>query len=118
MNPKAVNTVAIQEDPLYYSIRCGNENDRFAQILSSVMSHSVLLLGVAPDLHRRCAGTELPYSVIAVIPLAASVDPDQTVATLDGNDLLLRLAKSPVALNPTALLPIRNRALFDGTVSW
>ena len=38
MNPIAVNTVAIREDPSQYLIRYGIEKDRFAQVLSSGVS--------------------------------------------------------------------------------
>ena len=93
MNPIAVNTVAIREDPSQYLIRYGIEKDRFAQVLSSVTSRSVLLFGVARDETRKRAGTEPPCCLIAVIPLTASVDPDQTAATFEGNDLVLRLVK-------------------------
>jgi hypothetical protein len=93
MNPIVVNTIAIREDLSQYLIRYGIEKDRFAQVLSSVTSRSVLLLGVAGDEPRTPAGTEPPYCLIAVIPLTASVDPDQTAATIEGNDLVLRLVK-------------------------
>jgi len=93
MNPIAGNTVAIREDPSQYLIRYGIEKDRFAQVLSSVTSRSVLLFGVARDETRKRAGTEPPCCLIAVIPLTASVDPDQTAATFEGNDLVLRLVK-------------------------
>jgi len=96
MNPVVVNTVAISEDPSQYLIRYAIERDRFAHVLSSVTSRSVLLLGVARDETRKPVGTEPPYCRIAVIPLTASVDPDQTAATFEGNDLVLRLVKSPV----------------------
>ena len=90
MNPIVVNAVAMREDASQYLIRYGIENDRFAQVLSSVTPRSVLLLGVARDETRKPAGAEPPYSLIAVIPLTASVDPDQTAATFEGNDLVLR----------------------------
>ena len=67
-------------------IRYGIEKDRFAQVLSSVTSRSVLLLG-------KTAGIEPSYCLIAVIPLTGSVDPDQTAATFEGGDLVLRLVK-------------------------
>ena len=93
MNPIAVNTIAIREDPSRYLIRYGIEKDRFAQVLSSVTSRSVLLFGVARDETRKRAGTEPPCCLIAVVPLTASVDPDQTAATFEGSDLVLRLVK-------------------------
>jgi hypothetical protein len=94
MNPIVVNTVPIREHRSQYLIRYGIEKDRFAQVLSSVTSRSVLLLGVARDEKtRKAAGTEPPYCLIAVIPLTASVDPDQTAATFEGSDLVLRLVK-------------------------
>jgi hypothetical protein len=93
MNPTVASTAAITEDRSEYLIRYGIEKDRFAQVLSSVASRSVLLLGVALDETREPSGTESPYCLIAVIPLTASVDPDQTTATFEGNDLVVRLVK-------------------------
>jgi hypothetical protein len=93
MIPVVVNTVAISEDPSQYLIRYGIEKDRFANVLSSVTSRSVLLLGVGRDETREPAETEPPYGLIAVIPLTASVDPHQTAATFEGNNLVLRLVK-------------------------
>jgi hypothetical protein len=58
MKPMVVNTVAIGEDRSQYLIRYGIEMDRFAKVLSSVTSRSVLLLGVAGDQTRKPAGTE------------------------------------------------------------
>jgi len=86
MNQIVVNTVAIREDRSHYLVRYEIEKDRFSQVLSSVTSRSVLLLGIA-------AGTQASYCLIAVIPLTASVDPDQTAATFEGDDLVLRLVK-------------------------
>ena len=82
MNPIIVNTVAMSQDQSQYLIRYGIEKDRFAQVLSSVTSRSVLLPSVAGDETRKPAGTEPPYCLIAVIPLSASVDPDQTAREL------------------------------------
>jgi hypothetical protein len=95
MSPTVVNTVAVREDRSQYVIRCDVEKDRFAQVLSSVTSRSVLLVGVVPDDTQKPAGTGPPYCLIAVVPLAAPVDPDQTTTTFDGDDLVLRLVKSP-----------------------
>jgi hypothetical protein len=106
MNPIAVNTVAIREDPSQYLIRYGIEKDRFAQVLSSVTSRSVLLFGVARDETRKRAGTEPPCCLIAVIPLTASVDPDQTAATFEDNDLVLRLVKSGDRQSEEPRMPI------------
>ena len=106
MNPIVVNTVAIREDRSQYLIRYGIEKDRFAQVLSSVTSRSVLLLGVAGDDTRKPAGTEPPYCLIAVIPLIASVDPDQTAATFEGSDLVLRLVKCGDRQSEEARMPI------------
>src|SRR5438045_8495486 len=93
MNPMIVNTVAMKEDQSQYLIRYGIEEDRFAQVLSSVTSRRVLLVGVAGDETRKPGGTGSRYSLIAVIPLSVSIDPDQTAATFEGNDLVLRLIK-------------------------
>ncbi len=79
-----VDAVAIREDRSHYLLRYGIEKDRFSQVLSSITSHSVL--GIA-------AGTEARYCLIAVIPLATAVDPEQTAATFEGDDLVLRLVK-------------------------
>ena len=86
MNQIVVNTVAVREDRSHYLVRYGIEKDRFSQVLSSITSRSVLLVGVA-------AGSEARYCLIAEIPLTASVDPDQTSATFEGGDLVLRLVK-------------------------
>jgi hypothetical protein len=93
MNGIVVNPVGIQEYPSDYLIRYEIEHDRFAQVFSSVTSHSVLLVGVAHEQTPKPAGTEPLYSLIAVISLTASVDPDQTAATFEGNELVLRLIK-------------------------
>jgi len=93
MNPTVVNTVTISEDPSQYLIRYRIERDRFAHVFSSVISRSVLLLGVARDGTGPPVGTEPRYYLIAVIPLTASVDPLQTAATFEGNDLVLALVK-------------------------
>jgi hypothetical protein len=81
MNSLGASAVAILEDPSQYVIRYGIESDPFARVLSSVTSGCVLLLGV-PE-----------YSLIAMIPLSAPVDPDRTTATFEGNELVLRLVK-------------------------
>jgi hypothetical protein len=101
-----MNTVAISEDPSRYLIRYGIEKDHFAQVLSSVTSRSVLLLGVAGDETRKPAGTEPPHCLIAVIPLTAPVDPDQTTVTFEGNDLVLRLVKCGDRHSGQARMPI------------
>jgi hypothetical protein len=88
-----VDTVAILEDQSHYLVRYGIAKDRFSQVLSSVTSRSVLLLGIAVDETRKPAGTEAPYCLIAVIPLTAPVDPHQTAAAFEGDDLVLRLVK-------------------------
>lgn len=93
INPTAASAVVMREDALQYVIRYAIENDRYAEVFSSVSACSVLLLGVAGDDSRKPEGTGSPYSLIAVIPLAAAIDPDQTAATFEGNDLVLRLAK-------------------------
>jgi hypothetical protein len=95
----------VKEDPSQYLIRYGIEKDRFAHILSSVTSRSVLLLGVARDETRKPAGTEAAYCLIAVIPLTASVDPDQTAATFEGSDLVLRLVKCRDRKSEEARMP-------------
>jgi len=109
MKPIVVNTVAIREDRSQYLIRYGIEKDRFAKVLSSVTSRSVLLLGVAGDETRKPAGTEPLYFPIALIPLSASVDPDQTAATFEGNDLVLRLVKFGDCQSDEARMPITGR---------
>ena len=96
MNPTVVNAVLIREDASQYVIRYGIENEIYTEVFSSVSSCSVLLLGVAWDGPRNLGGTAPPYSVIAVIPLTTSVNPDQTTATFEGNDLVLRLVKCGV----------------------
>src|SRR5437016_4345072 len=109
MNPIVANTVAITQDGSQYLIRYGIEKDRFAQVLSSVASRSVLLLGVARYETREPWGTEPPYCLIAVIPLTASVDPDQTTATFEGNDLVVRLVKCGHSQSEEAPMPITER---------
>jgi pimeloyl-ACP methyl ester carboxylesterase len=59
---------------------------------SSVAEWSVLLIGI-PIASSRRAFTQFAVCVIAVINLGAPVDPYKTVATLEGQDLLLTLAK-------------------------
>jgi hypothetical protein len=108
MNSIVINTVAIREDSSHYLIRYQIENDRFAEVLSSVSSCSVLLLGLKDA--RNSAASEPQYSLIAAIPLGASVDPGQTVATFDGKDLELRLVKSPERQVEGALIPVTERA--------
>lgn len=93
MNPTVMSAVDIREDASEYVIRYGIENDRYAEVFSSVSSCSVLLLGVTWDGPGKGMEGEPPFSVIAVIPLTASVNPDQTAATFEGNDLVLRLVK-------------------------
>ena len=92
MNPAVAKAVTTREDASQYVIRYGIESDRYAQVFSSVSSCSVLLLGVAWEEPGK-PGSEPTYSLIAMIPLAAPVDPDHTTATFEGNDLVLRLAK-------------------------
>jgi hypothetical protein len=106
MNPIVMNTVAVSEDPSRYLIRYGIEKDRFAQVLSSVTSRSVLLLGIAGAGTRKPAGTEFPRCLIAVIPLTAPVDPDQTTVTFEGSDLVLRLVKCGGRHSGEARMPI------------
>src|SRR5260370_42319436 len=91
MNPIAVNTVVIREDPSQYLIRYGIEKYRFAQVLSSVTSRSVLLFGVPRDETRKRAGTAPPCCIIAVIPLTASVGPAHAAADFEDTYRLLRL---------------------------
>jgi hypothetical protein len=95
MNPAVANAVTTREDASQYVIRYGIENDRYAQVFSSVSSCSVLLLGVAWDEPGKPV-TEPTYCLIAVIPLTAPVDPEHTAATFEGNDLVLRLVKRGV----------------------
>jgi hypothetical protein len=95
MNPAVVNEVTTREDASQFVIRYGIENDRYAQVFSSVSSCSVLLIGVASDELGK-PSPEPSYSLIAAIQLKAPVDPDQTSATFEGNDFVLRLAKCGV----------------------
>jgi hypothetical protein len=97
MNSLGANAVVIREDQSQYVIRYGIESGRFAQVLSSVTSVCVLLLGV-PE-----------YSLIAMIPLSAPVDPDQTTAAFEGNDLVLRLIKSAERQFEEARMPATGR---------
>ena len=90
---RPTSTVAISEDRSQFLIRYGIEKYRFAQVLSSVTSHSVLLLGVEGDENRKPAGTESLCWLIALIPLVEPVDPNRTSATFDGNELVLKLVK-------------------------
>jgi hypothetical protein len=112
MNSIAASAVAIREDPYLYLIRYGIENDHFVQVLSSVTSRSVLLLGVPWKAIRKPGTTEPVYSLIAVIPLTASVDPDQTTASFEGSDLVLRLVKS--GNRPLEEVPIRQDEFVPG----
>ena len=75
-------------------IRYEIDNDRFAQVISSVTSRSVLLLGVASEGRRDQPEAAAKHCVIAVIPLPASVDPLQTAAAFEGDNLVLSLVKS------------------------
>ena len=75
-------------------IRYEIDNDRFAQVISSVTSRSVLLLGVPSEDRRDQPEAEAKYCVIAVVPLPASVDPLQTAAAFEGDNLVLSLVKS------------------------
>jgi hypothetical protein len=102
-----MNTVGIREDSSHYVIRYRMENNRFAEVLSSVSSCSILLLGLKDA--RNSAASEPQYSLIAVIPLGASVDPGQTVATFDGKDLVLCLVKSQECQVEGALIPVTER---------
>jgi len=95
MNPAVAKAVTTREDASQYVIRYGIESDRYAQVFSSVSSCSVLLLGVAWDEPGK-PGSEPTYSLIAMIPLTAPVDPDHTAATFEGDDLVLRLVKCGV----------------------
>ncbi|HWE50423.1 MAG TPA: hypothetical protein VG273_11560 [Bryobacteraceae bacterium] len=90
----ALSVIHIREDRSQFLIRYRIENDRFAQVLSSVTSRSVVLVGVPWQEAPKPGSTELEFSVIAMIPLTASVDTEQTAATFEGNDLVLRLIKS------------------------
>jgi hypothetical protein len=102
MNSLVVDAVVIRENPSQYFIRYGVEHDRFAQVLSSVSSRSVLLVGATREKTRKPA-----YSLIAVIPLTASVDPDQTTASFEGNEFVLRLVKCPLE---KTLIPVTERS--------
>jgi hypothetical protein len=88
------NPVHMREDESQFVIRYRVDNDRFAQVLSSVTSRSVALVGVPWQEVRAPGDTKLGYSLIGMMTLTASVDPEQTTATLAGNDLVLRLVKS------------------------
>jgi len=106
MNSIAASAVAIREDASQYLIRYGIDHQRFAQVLSSVTSRSVLLLGVPCSAGRESGSTEPEYSLIAVISLTAPVDPDQTSATFEGSDLVLRLVKSEDRRLEETLIPV------------
>jgi len=102
MNSTIMNAVFIREDASQYVIRYGIESDRYAEVFASVSSRSVLLLGVAGDESGKPVGTQPPYSLIAMIPLRTPVDPDQTAATFDGDELVLRLVRCGVPVRQAA----------------
>jgi hypothetical protein len=106
MNSTPLSAVVIRENPSQYLIRYGIEHDRFPQVLSSVTARSVLLLGVHWSEAQKAERCEPAYSLIAVIPLTASVDPDQTTVTFEGSDLVLRLVKSTDPKGEEALMPV------------
>jgi hypothetical protein len=109
MNSMVVNAVAIREDPSQYLIRYRIENGRFVEVLSSVTSCSVLLLGATWKEAQKSAAVQPQYSLIAAILLTAPVDPAQTTATCEGDDLVLRLVKSGGRQLEEALIPVTER---------
>jgi len=89
----------IEEHPAHFLIRYSIDEKRFSQVFSSVAKSSVSLLGVLATSSRHAAGPFV-ISVIAVIALCAPADPDKTIATLEGQDLLLTLAKESLIPHP------------------
>jgi hypothetical protein len=74
-------------------IRYKIDPDRFRQVISSVTSRSVVFLGVAQnDLEVR-PGDTFKCVLIGLVSLPAPVEPAKTVASLEGDYLVLHLAK-------------------------
>ena len=69
-----------------FLILYGIEEGRFAEVISSVTAHSVMIFGIAEG------GS--PCRLIALIPLSEPVDPDQTATTYEHDHLVLTLMKS------------------------
>ena len=70
----------------HFLILYGIEEGRFAEVISSVTAHSVMIFGIAEG--------ESPWRLIALIPLSEPVDPDQTATTYEHNHMVLTLMKS------------------------
>lgn len=82
----------VEEYSTNFLIRYRIDEDKFSQVLSSVASHSVLLLGMPAENSAAVSPTQPPF-LIGIVHLAAPVNPEGTIAKLEGNYLLLSLAK-------------------------
>ena len=89
MCSKTILTDCQSEFLIHYRI----EKDRFRQIISSITAQSVMLIGISDHDNRNIGNAESRSYLIALMPLSEPVDPDQTAATLEGDDLVLRLIK-------------------------
>lgn len=90
--PVCANTT-LMECRSEFLIRCEIGKDRSAQVFSSVTAHSVIFFEIADYEDDELLASDSPCRLIAFIPLSEPVDPNQSVATLDGDDLVLRLIK-------------------------
>jgi hypothetical protein len=94
LDPILANTPVLEEYRSHFPIRCKLDIGRFAQVISSVTSRSVLFFGVVTNEIREATGTEAPVRMIAMITLPESVRTDQTVAVLEDEEVVLTLVKT------------------------
>lgn len=91
----------IEDEESRFLIRYQIDATRFAQVISSVTPRSVLLLGLGFGDTGKCV-------LIGLISLPSPVDPSETVASFEGDYLVLRLAKSKNCAS-TSFAPFQRR---------
>jgi hypothetical protein len=84
----------LEEHDSHFVVRCGLDQSRFREILSSVISTSILLVGVSD------AEDTDPFTVIALVSLPRPIDPHNIVARLGPREMILLVPKTLDAQTP------------------
>lgn len=90
--PLFLGVPQVEESVDHFVIRYTIDEEKFSSVFSSVATSSVLLLGIPATSDSASSPAQLPH-LIAIVHLNAPVNPDSTDAKLEGNTLLLTLAK-------------------------
>jgi hypothetical protein len=93
-NQSLTSNTGFKEYRSHFVVRCRLDGERFVRVVSSVTSRSVLFFGVTRKDVADAAETEGSLCPIAMFKLPVPVDPDDTTAAMEGEELVVNLTKA------------------------